>query len=225
MAPRMHDWDLSFEEAKRLQIELREKVREEPLPGPVKLVAGADVSFSRGSDDLFAAVVVLEAKSLEVVDVGRARKQVPFPYVPGYLSFREAPALLEAWEELAVGPDLLICDAHGRAHPREFGLACHVGLLLDVPTIGSAKNLLCGEHREPGPEKGSYRSIYDKQGEVIGSVLRTRTRVNPVYVSVGHKITLRAARRQILRFSPKYRIPEPIRKAHTEVNEMRRAHK
>lgn len=217
-----HDWDLSFEEAKRVQAELRDEVREEPLPGPVRLVAGADASFMPGSDDMYAAIVVLDAKTLEVVDTGRAKSQATFPYVPGYLSFREAPALLEAWEDLDTEPDLLICDAQGKAHPRHFGLACHMGVILDLPTIGSAKNLLCGEHREPAPEKGSYRSIYDKDGEVIGVALRTRTNVNPVYASVGHKITLRAARRQILRFCPKYKIPEPIRQAHDEVNRMRR---
>ncbi|QDG53952.1 endonuclease V [Persicimonas caeni] len=219
----MHDWDITFEQAKQIQQELRDKVREAPLPGPVRLVAGADASFSKGSDDMFAAIVVLDAKTLEVVDVGRAECRALFPYVPGYLSFREAPALLQAWEELDVEPDLLVCDAQGRAHPRKFGLACHMGVLLDIPTIGSAKNLLCGEHRDPAPDKGSYRSIYDREGEVIGSVLRTRAEVNPVYVSVGHKITLPAARRQIMRFSPKYRIPEPIRHAHNEVNRMRRA--
>lgn len=223
MAPHTHEWDLSYEEAKRLQVELRENVREEPLPGPVRLVAGADASYTRGSDKLYAAVVVLDATTLEVVDVGRAETEALFPYVPGYLSFREAPALLAAWDDLDTRPDLLVCDAQGRAHPRKFGLACHVGVLLDIPTIGSAKNLLCGTHRDPAPQKGSYRSIYDKSGDVIGSVLRTRTNVNPVYVSVGHRIKLAAARRQILRFSPKYRIPEPIRQAHDEVNEMRRA--
>lgn len=220
----MHDWDVTTNEAKRIQRRLRDRVRRAPLPGPVRRVAGADVSFARGSDVLFAAVVVLEADSLEVIEVGRARRRATFPYLPGFLSFREAPAVLEAFDELQTAPDLLICDGHGYAHPRRFGLACHIGVLLDLPTIGCAKNLLVGEHRDPRPERGSYRSLYAEDGdEIIGSVLRTRTGVNPVYVSVGHRISLRAARRQILRFAPRYKLPEPIREAHREVNRMRTA--
>nr|NIR58182.1 endonuclease V [Gammaproteobacteria bacterium] len=151
-----------------------------------------------------------------------ARMRATFPYVPGYLSFREVPPLLRAFERLGEAPDLLVVDGHGRAHPRRFGIACHLGVLLDLPTVGCAKSRLVGTYREPGPRRGSATRLLDG-GEVIGSVLRTRDGVKPVYVSVGHRITLEEARRQLLRQSRGVRLPEPIRAAHAEVNRLRRA--
>ena len=192
------------------------------LSEPVRLVAGADVSYDRGSPVLYAAVVVLDAERLEVVEVGTATARAEFPYLPGYLSFRELPALLAAVAKLRTRPDLVLCDGHGRAHPRRFGLACHLGVTLDLPTIGCAKSRLVGEHREPGARRGSHVALRE-DGERIGEVLRTREGVAPVYVCVGHRVSLATARRLVLRFSPRYRVAEPIRAAHAEVNRLRRA--
>jgi len=189
---------------------------------PPRLVAGADVSFDRRSPELFAAVVVLDMASLAVVDHAVAHAPAGFPYVPGFLSFREIPPLLEAFEQLATRPDLLVCDAHGRAHPRRFGLACHLGVLLDLPSIGCAKSRLVGAHREPGPRRGAHVQLRDA-GEVIGEVVRTRAAVKPVYVSVGHRVSLETARRLVLALAPRYRLPEPTRAAHALVNRLRRA--
>ena len=188
----------------------------------MRLVAGADVSYDRGSPVLYAAVVVLDAERLEVVEVAAATGRATFPYVPGYLSFRELPPLLEAFAKLRARPDLVICDGHGRAHPRRFGLACHLGVALDLPSIGVAKSRLVGEHRAPGPRRGAHAALRDG-GEVIGAVVRTQPGVAPVYVSVGHRVSLATARRLALRFAPRFRLPEPTRAAHAEVNRLRRA--
>jgi deoxyribonuclease V len=185
------------------------------------LVAGADVSFDRSSPELFAAVVVLDAESLEVVEVAGVRARARFPYVPGYLSFRESPPLLDAFAELEAVPDLIVCDGQGRAHPRRFGLACHLGVLLDLPTLGCAKSRLVGDYREPAPRRGAHTQLRDG-GEVVGEVVRTRTGVKPVFVSVGHRISLESARRAVLQLAVRYRIPEPVRAAHREVNRLRR---
>jgi deoxyribonuclease V len=193
------------------------------LPSPLRTVAGADVSYDRGSPVLYAAVVVLDAESLETLEVASATGLARFPYVPGYLSFRELPPLAEAFARLRARPDLLLCDGHGRAHPRRFGLACHAGVDLGVPTIGCAKSPLIGEHREPGLARGAHSALRDGR-ETIGSVLRTSAGVAPIYVSVGHRVSLATARRLALRFAPRFRIPEPLRAAHLEVNRLRREH-
>lgn len=216
----LHDWDVSTERAREIQLELREKLRVEPIAGPVECVAGADVSFERGSDDVFAAAVALDADTLEPLSVGRARGEAVFPYVPSYLSFREAPFVLEAFRELSVEPDVLVCDGHGYAHPRRFGLACHVGVWLERPTIGVAKNVLVGEHDPPDPEKGSQSPLCH-EGETVGRAVRTRTDVHPVFVSVGHRSNLEDATDLAVSVAPRYKIPEPIRAAHREVNDMR----
>ena len=183
-------------------------------------MAGADVSYDRGSPVLFAAIVVLDASNLEIVEVAATTGRAAFPYVPGYLSFRELPPLLEAFAKLRARPDLVLCDGHGRAHPRRFGFACHLGVALDVPAIGVAKSRLVGEHREPGLRRGAHVALR-ADGEGIGEVLRTQPGVKPVYVSVGHRVSLATARQLVLRFTPRYRVPEPIRAAHTEVNRLR----
>jgi len=196
-------------------------IERDALREPVRLVAGADVSYDRGSPVLYAAVVVLDAESLELVEIGAATLRATFPYVPGYLSFRELPALLAAFAQLLRRPDLVLCDGHGRAHPRRFGLACHLGVALDLPVIGCAKSRLVGTHRKPGPRRGAHVALCNG-AERIGSVLRTRKGVAPVYVSVGHRVSLATARRLVLRFTPRFRVPEPIRAAHAEVNRLRR---
>lgn len=206
--------------ARALQERLRSRVEDCDRLGPVQRVAGADVSYDRRSPVLFAAIVVCDARSGEVLEVSGARARARFPYIPGYLSFRETPALLEAARGLRRAPDLLLCDGHGRAHPRRFGIACHLGVSLDVPAIGFAKSRLVGTHREPGPRRGAHVPLRD-DGERIGEVLRTRTGVKPVYVSVGHRVSLATARRWVLRLASRYRIPEPIRAAHREVNRLR----
>lgn len=217
-----HPWDLSITQATALQKELAARVEARPLEGPIRRVCGVDCSFEKLSPTLHAAAVVLDAKTLEVLEVGRATVDVPFPYVPGYLSFREMPPLIAAFEQLSEPPDLVVVDGHGTAHIRRFGLGCHLGVLFDIPTIGCGKSRFVGEHRAPGPNRGN-RAQLKHRGEVIGDVLRTRDRVKPVYVSVGHRITLPEARRWILRLAPKWRQPETTRAAHEAVNRMRRA--
>jgi deoxyribonuclease V len=165
-------------------------------------------------------VVVLDARTLETVETAGVRDRARFPYVPGYLSFREAPSVLRAFRKLERAPDLLMCDGHGRAHPRRFGLACHLGLWLDLPTIGCAKSRLIGTHAEPGRRRGCHRPLLD-EGEVVGEVVRTRDGVRPVYVSVGHRIDLATARAWVIRLARAARLPEPIREAHLEVNRLR----
>jgi deoxyribonuclease V len=212
----------SIAEARALQERLRaEVVERDVLPGKLRLVAGADVSYDRGSPILYAAIVVLDADTLETVEVASTRGRARFPYVPGYLSFRELPPLAQAFARLRAQPDLLLCDGHGRAHPRRFGLASHLGVSLGVPSIGCAKSRLVGAHRAPGPRRGAHAALRD-EGETIGEVLRTREGVAPIYVSIGHRVSLATAQRLVLRFSPRFRIPEPIRAAHAEVNRLRR---
>ncbi|PQJ34634.1 endonuclease V [Salinibacter sp. 10B] len=207
-----HDWDVSPDEAKKIQERLTPEVVEGPLPADVETVAGIDVSIR--DDTAQAAISVLALPEMERVDEAVHRCDVPFPYVPGLLSFRETPPVLPALEQLSVTPDVLMTDSHGLAHPRRFGFACHLGVLLDHPTFGVAKSILVGEPEGTlGTEKGSRVPLEDK-GETVGAVLRTRTDVNPVYVSVGHRITLDDAVSVTLACSPRYKIPEPTRQAH-----------
>ncbi len=217
-----HPWDLTTAEARDLQIELAGQVdASSPLP-PWKTLAAADVSFNRGGKTLYAAVVVVAADTLEVIERVGLASPARFPYVPGLLSFREAPALLEAFERLKARPDVVLCDGQGIAHPRRFGIASHLGLRLGLPTVGCAKSRLHGEHDEPGPNRGDRAPLVDK-GEVIGTVLRTKDRVKPLYVSVGHRCDLDSAVALVLATTRKYRLPIPTRLAHDYVNEVRRA--
>lgn len=210
-----------FAQARRLQERLRRRVVRADRFGPVRRVAGADVSYDRRSPRLFAAVVVIDARSGAVLERAGVEARARFPYVPGYLSFRELPPLLEAFERLREPPDLVVCDGQGFAHPRRFGLACHLGVTLDLPTIGCAKTRLVGTYREPGLRRGAHRRLLDGD-EVIGEVVRTRDGVRPVFVSVGHRVGLESARRWVLRLARRHRLPEPSREAHQEVNRLRR---
>ncbi|HKL88300.1 MAG TPA: deoxyribonuclease V [Salinibacter sp.] len=207
-----HAWDVSPNEAKRIQEQLVSKVDTTPQPDDIETVAGVDVSIR--DDTAQAAVAVLRLSDLELIDRAIHRCDVPFPYVPGLLSFRETPPVLPALEQLSITPDIIMTDSHGRAHPRRFGFACHLGVLLDHPTLGVAKSILVGDPKGPlDSEKGHHVPLVD-DGETVGAVLRTRTDVNPVYVSVGHRITLDDAVPLTLDCSPRYKIPEPTRQAH-----------
>jgi deoxyribonuclease V len=220
----LHDWDLSPGEAVKVQQQLRVLVRLEPLTQPVDTIAGADISFNKFSDVVYAGIVVLSLPELRIVETAGVRSVTKFPYVPGLLSFRETPSVLEAWEKLKTKPDVLMLDGQGIAHPRRFGIACHVGVLLDLPTIGCAKSILVGRHGELGMEAGSQAPLVDR-GEQVGVALRTKNKVSPVYVSPGHRIDLPSAVDLVLRSTGKYRQPEPTRQAHLLVNQLRVADK
>ncbi len=221
--PPSHSWDISYAEARRLQETLAEKVCLS-FPGvPIRLIAGADVSFSRFSPTLYAGVVVLTFPELVRVEEQWHIHQTGFPYVPGYLSFREAPAVIAAYGKLRHRPDVMILDGQGIAHPRGLGLASHVGLLLGLPTIGCAKSLLVGEYSPVPPERGAAVPLLFN-GKPVGKVLRTRSRVKPVFVSPGHLMGIEEAARIALMCSPRYRIPEPTRQAHAFVNRVRKEH-
>ena len=206
-----HRWDLSPRDAVALQRELSHRVVQCPAPRRIQTVAGIDVAL-RG-ERARAAVVVLGLPKLEEVERVCADLPIEYPYVPGLLSFREAPAILQAISRLRVVPDVLMFDGQGYAHPRRMGIATHIGLLLDHPTVGCAKSRLCGSHGQPGPERSSY-SLLRTGDEVVGAVLRTRRRVKPVFVSVGHRMGLGDAVRLVLRCGRGYRLPEPTRWAH-----------
>jgi deoxyribonuclease V len=169
---------------------------------------------------MFAGVVIMSGNGRQVLETATAAVTARFPYIPGLLSFRETPAVIEAWTKLKTRPDCLICDGHGLAHPRRFGIACHLGLLLDLPSIGCAKSLLVGTHRTPPKRRGSVEPLLDR-GEQIGAVVRTRNGVAPVFVSQGHRISLNAAVQTVLDTFAGYRLPEPTRRAHLLVNETR----
>lgn len=207
-----HPWDLSEEEALSLQQELAAKVITNDQLEEVTLVAGVDVAYQKDNDRLVAAVVVLDAETLEVVETATAEDIERFPYIPGLFSFRELPPLIKALARLQHTPDLVVCDGQGLAHPRRFGLACHLGVIFDVPTIGCGKTRLLGEHQEPDTTRGAFAPLTDHD-EVIGNVLRTQTGINQIYVSVGHRISLATACDWVLKLSPKYRLPETTRQA------------
>ena len=218
---KLHGFDLSPAEARQLQGELAPRVvAGPPLDlGGVRYVAGADVSTV--GDRAFATVVVLDFPGLSVVEVRGFEAALEFPYVPGLLAFREIPSVVGALEKVETAVDVVILDAQGLAHPRRMGLASHIGLFLDVPTVGCAKTVLVGKFEEPGPEKGSAADLVHRR-EVVGRVVRTRDRVSPVYVSVGNGIDLDSSVELVLACCTKYRLPEPTRQAHNAANRLRR---
>ncbi len=217
----LHPWDLSAREAIALQKVLAEKVEVHGgVPHPLKRVAGADVSYRRRGGQFHAAVVVLDYHSMSILETATASGAVTFPYIPGLLSFRELPILLQAFRKLSVPPDLILADAQGVAHPRRLGLASHLGLWLGLPTVGCAKSRLCGEAAVPEGEKGAWTPLYD-DGEVVGRLLRTKARVRPLYISAGHKIDLPSAAEVVLHCCHGYRLPEPTRQAHLLSNRVR----
>ncbi|OKH16098.1 endonuclease V [[Limnothrix rosea] IAM M-220] len=206
-----HPWDLSTTEAKVVQEKLSQYVIcQDQLPAEINLVAGVDAGFENKFETIRVAVAVLSFPELEVVETKVIRRPTTFPYVPGFLSFRELPAIVDALGEIKNFPDLILCDGQGYAHPRRFGLACHLGVLLDCPTIGVAKSRYIGKHDELSPEKGEWVDLIDKD-ERIGAVLRTRKNVRPLYISCGHRISLKTAIAYVLACTPKYRLPETTR--------------
>ncbi len=217
---RLHAWPRSAKAAVALQRELAARVRLTPIKRDATLLAGSDLSISPDGKRLIAGIVVWDLKSHDVVETRVVRIACAFPYVPGLLSFREMPGILAAARKLQVAPDVFLCDAQGLAHPRRFGLACHLGLWLSMPTIGCAKSRLCGVHAEPDLSKGgSARLVHN--GEQVGCVLRTRDHVKPIYVSPGHLCDHESARRIALSAAIKYRLPEPTRLAHQLVTRVR----
>jgi deoxyribonuclease V len=208
-----HGWQVTPAEAIAIQKELAAEVcRTGDVDSPSR-IAGADISVNRWQKTGTGAVVVLSYPGLKIVEVKVVTDHIEFPYIPGLLSFREAPLILAACEELTMTPDLLLVDGQGIAHPRRMGLASHLGLCLDIPTIGCAKSRLCGTHEEPAHEAGNYTKLIDSN-EVIGAVLRTRTGVKPVYVSIGHRIDLLTSLHWLMVCCRGYRLPEPTRLAH-----------
>lgn len=211
--PDPSDWPTDIDQARALQEQLRSAVITRDQLGPVERVAGVDVGFEDKGQTTRAAVVILSFPQLQLVEQAIARQPTRFPYVPGYLSFREIPAVLEALGKIARPPDLILCDGQGLAHPRRFGIACHLGVLTGLPTIGVAKSRLIGQHEEPGVHKGSWTPLRDK-GEIIGAVLRTRDNIRPLYISSGHRVSLQTAIDYVLRCTTRYRLPETTRWAH-----------
>ena len=209
----LHNWQATPDQAKRIQYELAGMVSRVNEVDAVHTVAGVDISAPDDTGLARAAVVVLSYPELEPLERRVVSKKVNFPYVPGLLSFRESPLILAACEELEATPDLILVDGQGIAHPRRLGLASHLGLLWDRPTIGCAKSRLCGEHKLVPPERGSYAEIIDN-GEVIGAALRTKPGSPPMYISIGHKIDLNTAINWVLRCCRDQRLPEPTRLAH-----------
>jgi deoxyribonuclease V len=205
-------WPRSPAEAGQLQQRLRKQVITEDEIGVVRRVAGVDAHYGAGR--LWAAVVVMTFPDLAAIENALIVRPLTFPYVPGLLSFRETPAILEVLDRLSEKPDLLLVDGQGLAHPRRFGLACHVGVLSDVTAIGVAKSRLVGTYQEPGIERGEWTPLVDR-GETIGAVLRTRSEVRPVFVSIGHRISLKTAIDLVLRCTIHFRLPEPVRSADT----------
>jgi deoxyribonuclease V len=211
---KLHSWDVSPRKAREIQDDLRGRVIEGWDGRPINVVVGADVSFPSKTEAL-AAVVALSYPELSLIESVVRRGECAFPYVPGLLAFREAPILLEALAALGNEADVVLCDGQGLAHPKGMGLASHVGILIDLPTIGCAKSRLYGTHDDPRRSRGGWSPLLGRTGDTLGAVLRTRSDVSPVFVSVGHRIDLKKAIEVVLECSPKYRIPEPLRAAHT----------
>ncbi|MEU5851120.1 endonuclease V [Saccharopolyspora shandongensis] len=207
----LHPWPTTEAEAVAIQERLRPLVRFDGEPDEIRTAAGLDVAYRDDSDELVAVVTVLDVATLSVVDRAVVRGKADFPYVPGLFAFREAPSLLQALAELSVEPDVLVCDGQGLAHPRRFGLACHLGVLTDVPSIGVGKTAM-GRYEPPGEERGEWSPLR-MDDDVVGRALRTQAGVKPVFVSVGHRFTLDGACDLVLRLAPKYRLPETTRTA------------
>ena len=210
----MHPWEVSLEEARDIQMRLASQVSmANAISERPRYVAGTDISPPGANGVAWGAAVAMSLPELHIVEVKRVQGRPGFPYIPGFLSFREAPLVLGALERLVTAPDFILADGQGLAHPRRFGLACHLGLYADTPTIGCAKSILRGRHGPLGREQGAWAALED-QGDVVGAAVRTRDDVSPIYISVGHKVDLPSAIRWALACCAGYRMPEPTRLAH-----------
>ncbi|UCC98261.1 MAG: endonuclease V [Phycisphaerales bacterium] len=225
---KLHSWNLSYAQARQLQVRLAGRVQFTPLKSRPTVVAGLDCAFTKDGRRIFAGVVVLRLPDFEILETSGASRKVTFPYIPGLLSFREAPVCIAAVKKLRRWPEMFMVDGQGIAHPRRLGLAAHLGLFFAKPTIGCAKSRLTGAYEEPPLEKGSFTLLEDKRGvesnmqsETIGAVVRTRTNVKPVFVSVGNKCTLDDAIEITLACATRYRLPEPTRLAHQLVGKLK----
>ncbi len=219
--PDLHSWELTPKEAIALQKSLADRVvLQDTLPDEVRLVAGVDVSYQRRADHFYGAVVLIDLGTRNIIETAVASTDGSFPYIPGLLSFRELPVLLQAFRKLQTIPDVVLADGQGIAHPRRLGLASHLGIWLDLPTIGCAKSRLCGEADEPGPTRGDKTPLF-LDGQKVGAVVRTRDRVRPLFVSPGHQISVDRAVEIVLQCGGGYRLPEPTRQAHLASNRLR----
>ena len=217
----MQNWNVNPTEAVQIQQEMRNKIVLQKLNKDIKYIAGADISLNLDSDVAYAGIIVLDYKTLQPVAYATAISKLTFPYIPGLLSFREIPALMEAWERMPLLPDVVMVDGHGIAHPRRMGIATHFGLLIGTPTMGCAKKILTGNYVMPLPEKGNYSKIKYRD-ELLGYAFRTRSHVKPVFISPGHLITHEESLQIARHAAVKYRLPEPTRLAHELVNQLRR---
>ncbi len=209
----LHGWQISAAEAKQVQLELASRISRQSKTIKPRFIAGVDISAPNSRGIARAAVVILNYPELEIAEVKTAEDKLNFPYIPGLLSFREAPLILAACQKLSINPDLMLVDGQGIAHPRRFGIASHLGVLLDMPTIGCAKSRLCGTHLPVTTEVGDYTELTDN-GEIIGVALRSKIDTKPIYISIGHSIDLPTAIHWVMRCCRNYRLPEPSRLAH-----------
>lgn len=219
--PELHSWDVAAKEAIALQKLLAQSIcLDTRLPEPVRYVAGVDVSYRLGGGEFFAAVVVLHLPDMKIVEQVTASAKGTFPYIPGLLSFRELPVVLQAFKKLQTIPDAVLVDGQGVAHPRHLGLASHLGLWLDLPTVGCAKSRLCGEHDPPGRQRGGQVPLMFENA-IVGTVLTTRSGIKPLYISPGHLIDVPASAKLVMNCLGRYRLPEPTRLAHHLANQAR----
>jgi len=216
----LHSWNVPPKEAVQIQKKLAGLVSIKKLQRGITSVAGTDISYDKNSDTLFAAVLVFTFPKFQLIEMRESVQKASFPYVPGLLSFREIPPLIDCFEQLETIPDVLLCDAHGMAHPRRFGLACHLGLLTGLSSVGCAKSRLTGKGSEPDSEKGSWTPLIH-EGCEIGRIVRTKNKVRPLYISTGNLVDLDSAVSITLQCCGKYRLPEPTRQAHLAVNRLR----
>jgi deoxyribonuclease V len=218
--PELHRWDLQPAAAKALQLELAERVRLQSLPTAFRVLGAADIAYVAATKQLVAVMVTFQWPDLTLLESSHVVAPVAFPYIPGLLSFREVPSLLEAHRKLRRPPEVLLCDGQGIAHPRKFGLASHLGLCLEIPTVGCAKKLLCGKHDELGLRRGSASPLRLRD-EAVGWVFRSRDAVKPIYISPGHLSDLESSKDLIHRCLGRFRIPEPLRQAHNLATRLR----
>jgi deoxyribonuclease V len=218
----LHSWDVSIEEAQSIQDRLRDRISLEYELAQINIVAGVDVSVDNVHERMYGTVVCMRFPELDIIEIAKVATTPVFPYIPGLLSFREGPCVISCFKQLEYEPDVVIFDGQGIAHPKRLGLATHIGLWIDKPTVGCAKHKLIGRYIEPGNNKGSWQELVDnKNNDVIGAVLRTKQDVKPVFVSPGFKITLQDAISVVLACCTKYRLPEPVRQAHILSKKMR----